>query len=131
MNYYTVKELLSQLKRRSDTPISRQRRQEYSKKALVVLDEFGYQAMDRQETLLFFQFVNLHYQKGSVIITSNRSVKDWATIFANDHMTTTTILDWVFHRSHIFNIDGHRYRLKDSQLMQTGGVERTTKRKNS
>jgi DNA replication protein DnaC len=120
--YYTVEELLSQLKRRSDTPITRQRRQAYCKNSLVVLDELGYQAMDRQETHLFFQFVNLRYQKGSVIITSNRSVKDWATIFANDHMATTAILDRLFHRSHIFNIDGNSYRLKDFQLLQKGGV---------
>jgi DNA replication protein DnaC len=119
--YYTVEELLSQLKRRSDTPLSRQRRQAYIKNALVVLDELGYQVMDRIETHLFFQFVNARYVKGSVIITSNRSVKDWVGIFANDQMATTAILDRLFHRSHIFNIDGNSYRLKDFQLMQQGG----------
>lgn len=119
--YYTVEELLSLLKRRSDIPLSRQRRQAYIKNALVVLDELGYQVMDRVETHLFFQFVNARYTKGSVIITSNRSVKDWVGIFANDQMATTAILDRLFHRSHIFNIDGNSYRLKDFQLMQTGG----------
>jgi DNA replication protein DnaC len=77
--------------------------------------------MDRTETHLFFQFVNARYTKGSVIITSNRSVKDWVGIFANDQMATTAILDRLFHRSHIFNIDGNSYRLKDFQLMQKGG----------
>jgi DNA replication protein DnaC len=121
--YYTVEELLSQLKRRSDIPVSKQRRQSYVKNALVVLDELGYQVMDRNETHLFFQFVNARYMKGSLIITSNRSVKDWVSIFANDQMATTAILDRLFHRSHIFNIDGNSYRLKDFQLMQQGGVQ--------
>jgi DNA replication protein DnaC len=121
--YYTVEELLSMLKRRSDVPLSKQRRQSYIKNALVVLDELGYQVMDRTETHLFFQFVNARYTKGSVIITSNRSVKDWVGIFANDQMATTAILDRLFHRSHIFNIDGNSYRLKDFQLMQTGGEQ--------
>lgn len=119
--YYTVEELLSLLKKRSDVPLSKQRRQAYIKNALVVLDELGYQVMDRVETHLFFQFVNARYTKGSVIITSNRSVKDWVGVFANDQMATTAILDRLFHRSHIFNIDGNSYRLKDFQLMQTGG----------
>ena len=121
--YYTVEELLSQLKRRSDTPVSKQRRQSYVKNALVVLDELGYQVMDRNETHLFFQFVNARYMKGSLIITSNRSVKDWVGVFANDQMATTAILDRLFHRAHIFNIDGNSYRLKDFQLMQQGGIQ--------
>jgi DNA replication protein DnaC len=120
--YYTVEELLSLLKKRSDVPVSKQRRQSYVKNALVVLDELGYQVMDRNETHLFFQFVNARYTKGSVIITSNRSVKDWVGIFAGDQMATTAILDRLFHRSHIFNIDGNSYRLKDFQLLQKGGL---------
>lgn len=119
--YYTVEELLSLLKKRSDTPVSKQKRQSYVKNALVVLDELGYQVMGRNETHLFFQFINAHYVKGSLVITSNRSVKDWVNVFANDHMATTAILDRLFHRAHIFNIDGNSYRLKDFQLLQNGG----------
>lgn len=49
----------------------------------------------------------------STIITSNRSVKEWVNIFAADEMATTAILDRLFHKAHIFNIDGKSYRLKD------------------
>ena len=111
--YYTVEELLQQLKRRADIPVSKQRRQSYVKNALVVLDELGYQVLDRQETHLFFQFISARYVKGSLIVTSNRSVKDWVQIFAGDEMATTAILDLLFHKSHLFNIDGRSYRLKD------------------
>ena len=51
------------------------------------------------------------------MITTNRSVKDWVNIFANDHMATTAILDRLFHKAHIFNIDGNSYRLKDYNQM--------------
>ena len=115
--YYTVEELLQQLKRHSDTPVSKQRRQSYVKNALVVLDELGYQVLDRQETHLFFQFISARYVKGSLILTSNRSVKDWVHIFANDEMATTAILDRLFHKSQLFNIDGRSYRLKDFDQM--------------
>jgi len=111
--YYTVEELLHQLKKRTDIPVAKQRGRAYVKNALVVVDELGYQALDRMETHLFFQFISARYMKGSTIITSNRSVKDWVHIFAQDEMATTAILDRLFHKSHIFNIDGQSYRLKN------------------
>jgi DNA replication protein DnaC len=99
------------------------KRQAYVKNALVVLDEAGYQALDRNEPHLFFQFVSARYLKGSTIITSNRSVKDWVHIFAEDSMATTAILDRLFHKAHLFNIDGKSYRLKDFELNLKGRSE--------
>jgi len=119
--YYTVEELLHQLKKRLDIPVSKQRGRAYVKNALVILDELGYQVLDRSETHLFFQFISARYMKGSTIITSNRSIKDWDGIFASDQMATTAILDRLFHKAHIFNIDGRSYRLKDyDKMMQKG-----------
>ena len=85
---YTVEELLLQLKRRADRPVSKQRGRAYVKNALVVVDELGYQVLDRHETHLFFQFISARYMKGSTIITTNRSVKEWVQIFAADEMAT-------------------------------------------
>jgi DNA replication protein DnaC len=110
---YTVEELLLQLKKRADIPVSKQRGRAYVKSALVVVDELGYQVLDRYETHLFFQFISARYMRASTIITSNRSVKDWVNIFAADEMATTAILDRLFHKAHIFNVDGNSYRLKD------------------
>lgn len=114
--YYTVEELLQQLKRRAEVPVAKQRGQAYVKTALVVVDELGYQSLDRQETHLFFQFVSARYMKGSTILTSNRSVKDWVQIFSQDEMATTAILDRLFHKSHIFNIDGRSFRLRNLNM---------------
>jgi len=111
--YYTVEELLLQLKKRADIPVAKQRGRAYVKSALVVVDELGYQVLDRYETHLFFQFISARYMRASTIITSNRSVKDWVNIFAADEMATTAILDRLFHKAHIFNVDGNSYRLKD------------------
>lgn len=124
--YYTVEELLLQLKRRSEIPVAKQRGRAYVKNALVVLDELGYQTLDRNETHLFFQFISARYMKGSTVITSNRSVKEWVDIFASDQMATTAILDRLFHKAHIFNIDGGSFRLKDfNRLIKAqGGVQK-------
>lgn len=116
--YYTAEELLMQLKKSGDIPVKNQRRRAYVKNALVVVDELGYQSLDRRETHLFFQFVSARYMRGSTIITSNRSVKEWTSIFANDQMATTAILDRLFHKAHIFNVDGRSYRLKRFENLQ-------------
>jgi len=111
--YYTVDEVLQYLKKRQDTPVNRQRRSGYVKNALLILDELGYQAMDRRETHLFFQLISARYTKGSTIVTSNRSASEWVDIFGGDELATTALLDRLFHRAHLFNIDGRSYRLKD------------------
>ncbi len=117
--YYTLEELLAQLKKRPDIPVGVTGQGilhhigAYVKNALVLVDELGYQALDRFETHLFFQFVSTRYMKGSTIFTSKRSVRDWGQIFAQDEMAVTAILDRLFHKVHIFNIDGKSYRLKD------------------
>jgi len=118
--YYTMEELLLQLKKRAEIPVSKQRGRAYVKSALVIIDELGYQTLDRTETHLFFQVISTRYMKGSTILTSNRSVKDWVQIFSGDEMATTAILDRLFHKAHIFNIDGHSFRLKDFNQMLKG-----------
>lgn len=118
--YYTVEELLQQLKKRADIPVIKQRGRAYVKNSLVVLDELGYQSLDRNETHLFFQFISARYMKGSTIITSNRSVKEWVNVFADDELATTAILDRLFHKANIFSIDGQSYRLKNFDQMIRG-----------
>lgn len=116
--YYTAEELLMQLKKSGDIPVNNQRRRAYVKNALVIVDELGYQTLDRRETHLFFQFISARYIKGSTIITSNCSVKEWTNIFANDQMATTAILDRLFHKAHIFNVDGKSFRLRRFENIQ-------------
>jgi len=120
VSYYTVEELLLALGRRSDVPVTKHTRNGYMKNALVIVDELGYQSLDRKDTHLFFQFIAARYLKGSLILTSNRSVREWVHIFAEDEMATTAILDRILHRVHLFNIDGKSYRLKDLEIMIRG-----------
>jgi len=111
--YYTAEELLADMKKKADIPVSRHRRKAYAKNALVIIDELGYQTLDRQETHLFFQLISHRYQRHSTIITSNRSVREWVSVFDSDHVATGAILDRLMHNAHIFSIDGKSYRMKD------------------
>ncbi|MGY3361610.1 hypothetical protein ACVWZK_008273 [Bradyrhizobium sp. GM0.4] len=60
---------------------------------------------------LFFQLVSRRYETGAMLITSNRSVAEWGTVFA-DPVVATAILDRLLHHSHVLTIRGDSYRLR-------------------
>ena len=83
--------------------------------SVLVIDEIGYFNMSKEEANHFFQIISKRYERGSTILTSNLVFSKWTTIFANDKVVTTAILDRVLHHSHIINIQGDSYRLKEKQ----------------
>jgi DNA replication protein DnaC len=52
-----------------------------------------------------------------MIITTNKSIKDWPEILAGDEVMTTAVLDRLLHRSHVLNVTGRSYRLKDLERL--------------
>jgi DNA replication protein DnaC len=73
--------------------------------------------MTRQEAGLFFRLVSYRYQRGSTLITTNKGVKDWPEVLAGDEVMATAILDRLLHRSHVINVKGRSYRLRDLEKM--------------
>jgi DNA replication protein DnaC len=99
-------------KLKSDDEEGRPRRgRGFNKSALVVIDEVGYTPLDRHECNLFFRFIKARYEKGSTIITSNKSFSQWAEL-AHDPVIITAILDRLLHHSIVINMEGNSYRLK-------------------
>ena len=77
-----------------------------------MIDEVGYLPLDDLGTTIFFQLVSARYERGSIILTSNKSYGDWGSIFG-DSIIATAILDRLLHHSTTINIRGESYRLKD------------------
>jgi DNA replication protein DnaC len=82
---------------------------------LLIIDEFGYIKLNENQANLFFQIVNKRYENSSIIITSNLTFTKWKEILNNDEALTTAILDRLIHHSHIINIQGESYRLKQKK----------------
>ena len=110
-------ELLHQLKRDADLSPQRLRRKKYMNVALLIVDELGFQPLSRQEATLFFRLANWRYNRGSILITTNKSVKDWPEIMAGDEVMTTALLDRLLHRCQVVNITGRSYRLRDIERL--------------
>jgi DNA replication protein DnaC len=82
---------------------------------LLVIDEIGYFPMSKEDAHHFFQVISKRYERGATIVTSNLVFSQWAGVFANDKVVTTAILDRLLHHSHIINIQGNSYRLKEKK----------------
>lgn len=63
----------------------------------------------------FFNVISKRYEKGSVVITSNLPFSQWESIFAGNKALTVATVDRLLHHSHIVNITGESYRLKEKQ----------------
>lgn len=82
-----------------------------AKPKLLIIDELGYLPLEPDAAHLFFQLVSRRYETGAMLITSNRSVAEWGTVFA-DPVVATAILDRLLHHSHVLTIRGDSYRLR-------------------
>jgi DNA replication protein DnaC len=83
----------------------------YSRAELLVIDELGYLPIDKQGADLLFQVVSARYERGSIILTSNRAFKDWGQIF-NDNTIAAAVIDRLAHHSALVLVEGKSYRMK-------------------
>jgi DNA replication protein DnaC len=83
-----------------------------SKPKLLIIDELGYLPFEANAAHLFFQLVSRRYEKGAMLLTSNRSVGEWGSVFG-DPVVATAILDRLLHHSTVVTIRGDSYRLRE------------------
>src|SRR5438093_561801 len=86
---------------------------QYTKPALLILDELGYLPIDKAGADLLFQVISLRYEQGAIIITSNRAFKEWPKIFNQDSTLTSAVLDRLLHHADTIIIEGKSFRMKD------------------
>ena len=93
--------------------------------SLLIIDEIGYLPMSRDQANPFFQVIANRYEKGSVILTSNLSFGQWDETFAGNTALTAAMLDRILHHSHVIQIKGDSYRLKEKRkagIMQSANT---------
>ena len=79
--------------------------------ALLIIDEIGYLSLGAPAGNLFFQLVNARYEKGAMILTSNRGFAEWGEVFG-DPVVATALLDRLLHHAVVVHIEGASYRLR-------------------
>ena len=89
---------------------------------VLIIDEIGYIPVDIHGAHLLFQLISRRYERGSIILTSNRGFGQWGEIFG-DNIIATAILDRLLHHCTVINVKGESYRLKEKQ--RAGLVRKT------
>jgi len=85
----------------------------YTAPALLILDEVGYLPIDQRGADLLFQVISARYERGSIVLTTNKAFKQWPTIFNGDSTITSAVLDRLLHHAETVLIEGSSYRMKD------------------
>lgn len=78
---------------------------------VLVLDETGYLSVPQHRAELFFRLVSARYERGSIVLTSNRAFADWPEIFGNDTTITSGLIERLLHRHELVKIRGSSYRM--------------------
>ena len=112
VHFVSCQNLLSDLLTAEEENRLEKRLKQYTRYKVLIIDEIGYLNLDNKAANLFFQLISRRYERRSTIITTNKALSKWAEIF-NDAIITNAILDRLLHHSHIVNIVGPSYRIKD------------------
>lgn len=88
---------------------------------LLVLDDFGLQALSPQAVQDLYEIITERYERGSLVITSNRAFEEWAEVFNND-LLASAALDRLTHHAHTLTIRGESYRQRSRRKEVTSLV---------
>ena len=105
-------EAVNDLIRAQKNGVFKEELKKYLTPSVLILDELGYLPIDKMGANLLFQIISHRYERGSIIITTNKAFKDWTQVFNNDAATTSAVLDRVMHHCDAVFIEGSSYRMK-------------------
>ncbi|MCI0184871.1 Insertion sequence IS5376 putative ATP-binding protein [Acidibacillus sp. S0AB] len=84
----------------------------YTKYKLLIIDEIGYLPIEPEDAKLFFQLIDMRYEKRSTILTTNVNFRAWDEVFREPKLANA-ILDRILHHATVVTIIGDSYRLKN------------------
>jgi DNA replication protein DnaC len=115
--FCTLADLIGMLARAEREGRLAERIRFFCRPTLLIVDEIGYLPVVSGGGNLFFQLVNARYERGAMILTSNRGFAEWGEVFG-DPVVATALLDRLLHHAVVIQIEGSSYRLRQhAELM--------------
>jgi DNA replication protein DnaC len=109
--FLTLADLVGALAKAEREGTLREKIRFFCRPALLIVDEIGYLPVTPGGGNLFFQLVNARYERGAMILTSNRGFAEWGEVFG-DPVVATALLDRLLHHAVVVQIEGSSYRLR-------------------
>jgi len=88
----------------------------YARTDLLVIDDFGLKPLTSPGPEDLYELINARYEKGSIVLTSNRAPGEWAGWFV-DPLLASAGLDRLAHNAHVLIITGSSYRTHSHELL--------------
>jgi len=114
--FKTMDELIKVLKMKEITRTAATEYKRILNAHLLVIDDIMMFPVNQQDAVLFFNLINELHDKTSLIITTNKSPKEWADVL-KDTVLTTALLDRILHRCEIIKLSGTSYRMKNRKTI--------------
>ena len=114
--FRSMGELIHVLKMKDITRAAAAEYKRIMKSHLLVIDDIMMFPVTGQDTVTFFNLINELHDKISLIITTNKSPKEWADVL-NDKVLTTALLDRLLHRCEVIKLTGSSYRMKNRKTI--------------
>jgi DNA replication protein DnaC len=109
--FATLADIIASLAKAERESTLRERIRFLCRPQLLIVDEIGYLPVISGGGNLFFQLVNARYEKGAMILTSNRGFAEWGEVFS-DPVVATALLDRLLHHAVVVQIEGASYRVR-------------------
>ena len=120
--YMTCHDLVETLVRARDQNRLKRKLDWFRKPNVLLIDEVGYEPLSSEQAHVFFQLINIRYECGSIIMTSNKSFSKWAELMS-DEAVATAMLDRLLHHSHTLSLQADSYRMKERLKVGAVGFE--------
>ena len=124
VRFTTIQDLAAELKASMADETTEEVIEEFLDPDLVILDELGFTPLDQLLADAFYRIIASRYERGSVIVTSNKSFESWVEVFP-DAVIASAILDRLVHHAHLIPIVGESFRMKELKARKKGGRRAT------
>jgi DNA replication protein DnaC len=81
----------------------------FTSPGLLVVDDLGLRPLEGDEPIDLYEIIRQRYERGSMIVTSNRALQEWYPLFLDD-LIASAAMDRLLHHAHVVVMEGHSYR---------------------
>jgi DNA replication protein DnaC len=107
--YTTAHRMLTQLRSSRADQGWDKRLLRYTAPAVLIIDDLGLRPLEGDEPIDLYEVIRARYERGSIVVTSNRAIEEWYPLFRDDLMASAA-MDRLLHHSHVLVMEGNSYR---------------------